>query len=236
VRDAQIDDALENAARAPHTVPVELLKRITAAIEPSLQPVRPLPPTWVLAGGLVLIDAIVALAGAARAGFQGVSALGPAARVTVLGALALLAAMAAAQVVAQWIPGSRRRFNPPALLAVVSVALLLVFSLLFHDFQTVHFVSAGLSCLVTGLLHAVPAALLAWWWLRRAWAVNSVSAGLAVGVLAGLAGVTMLELHCTNFEVLHLLVWHTLVVPVSGAVGATLGWALRNYPRAASPT
>jgi hypothetical protein len=57
-------------------------------------------------------------------------------------------------------------------------------------------------------------------------------------VLAGLAGVTMLELHCSNFEALHVLVWHTLVVPVSGAIGAILGWVLRdrNQPRGADPT
>jgi hypothetical protein len=47
------------------------------------------------------------------------------------------------------------------------------------------------------------------------------------GTLAGLAGVTMLELHCPNFEALHVMLWHTAVVPASGAAGALLGW-LRN--------
>ena len=47
-------------------------------------------------------------------------------------------------------------------------------------------------------------------------------------MLGGLTGVTLLELHCTNFEALHVLIWHTLVVPVSGAAGALLGWALRT--------
>jgi len=56
--------------------------------------------------------------------------------------------------------------------------------------------------------------------------VNSVSAGLVAGTLAGLAGVGVLELHCANFEAAHLLVWHTAVVPVSGAAGAVLAWAV----------
>jgi hypothetical protein len=228
VRDAEIDKALERAARVPHEVPAELLERIADSIAPTLQPVRPLPPTWVLSGGLVLISAAVAFLGAARAGFQGVAALGLSARVLIFGTLALLACVAAGQLVGEWIPGSRRRFTPGRLLAMVSVALLGVFTVLFHDYRAEHFVSAGLTCLVTGVLHAVPAALLGWWLLRRGWAVNSVSAGLVAGVLAGLTGVTMLELHCTNFQALHLLVWHTLVVPVCGAGGALAGWALHN--------
>jgi hypothetical protein len=50
------------------------------------------------------------------------------------------------------------------------------------------------------------------------------------GTLAGLAGVTMLELHCANFEALHVMLWHTAVIPVSGAAGALLAWAARFRP------
>jgi hypothetical protein len=74
------------------------------------------------------------------------------------------------------------------------------------------------------LFHAVPVALASWLLLRRGFAVNAVAAGLAAGTLAGMAGVTMLELHCPNFEALHVMLWHTAVVPVSGAAGALLAW------------
>ena len=228
MRDAEIDAALDRAARDPHAVSAELLKRIADTMQRTLVPVRPLPPTWVLSGGLVLILAGVALIGAARAGFQGFAALGFGSRAAIFGTLALLACAAAGAVVAEWIPGSRRRLTAAGLLMLACAALLGVFALLFHDYRTQHFVAAGVSCLVTGLLHAAPAGLLGWWLLRRGCALNAVSAGAAAGVLAGLAGVTVLELHCTNFEALHVLVWHTLVVPVSGAAGAVLGWALRG--------
>jgi hypothetical protein len=228
MRDAEIDEALDKAARVPREVSAELLKRIADAIEPTLQPVRALPPTWMLAGGLVLISAAVALLGAARAGFQGVEALSLPARLLIFGTLTLLACVAAVRLVGEWIPGSPRRLTARALLALVVIMLLGVFALLFHDYRAEHFVSAGVTCLSTGLLHAAPAALFGWWWLRRGWAVNSVSAGLAAGVLAGLAGVTVLELHCTDFHALHILVWHTLVVPASGVVGGLAGWALRQ--------
>lgn len=227
MRDAEIDETLDKAARGRREVPAELLQHIADTIGPTLKPVRALPPTWVLAGGLVLISAAVALLGAARAGFQGVEALSLPARLLICGTLTLLACVAAVQMVGEWIPGSPRRLTPEGLLAIASIPLLGVFALLFHDYRVEHFVSAGLTCLATGLLHAVPVALLGWWWLRRGWAVNSVSAGLAAGVLGGLAGVLMLELHCTDFHALHILVWHTLVIPASGAVGAFAGWLLR---------
>jgi hypothetical protein len=48
------------------------------------------------------------------------------------------------------------------------------------------------------------------------------------GTLAGLAGVTVLELHCANLQVPHVMLWHTAVMPVSAAAGALLvGWAFQ---------
>jgi hypothetical protein len=76
------------------------------------------------------------------------------------------------------------------------------------------------------LLHALPAAVLGGWLVRRGYVLHPVRAGLLAGTFAGLAGLAMLELHCTNFEAAHVLVWHTLVVPVSATAGALAGWAL----------
>ena len=94
----------------------------------------------------------------------------------------------------------------------------------FTTIGTERFVSQGMTCLIAGLLFALPASL-AWWLLSRGFAVNSVAAGLAKGTLAGLAGVTMLELHCPNFEAPHVMVWHIAVLPVSAAIGMLAAWA-----------
>ena len=75
MRDREIDEILKQAAQAPHDVDPALLDRVARSIGPSLAPVRPLPPAWVLAGGLVLICAAVALAGAARLGLYGIQKL-----------------------------------------------------------------------------------------------------------------------------------------------------------------
>jgi hypothetical protein len=227
VRDREIDEVLEKAAQAPHEVDPTLLERVASSIKSSMQPVRSLPPTWVLAAGLFLICSAVALAGAARAGFYGIEKLSVLDRALIFPTLSILAWVVAAEFVSEMIPGSRRRMGPVALLTLASLVLLGLFALLFRAYQTDHFVSAGIKCLVTGLLHAIPAALLSWLLLRRGFAVNSVAAGLVGGTLAGLAGVTVLELHCANFQALHVLLWHTAVVPVSGVAGALVGWALR---------
>jgi len=226
VTDREIDEALEKAARVPHEIPAELLTGIGGAIKPSLRPVRLLPPSWVLTAGLVVISAAVAFIGAARVGLQGVNTLGYSACVLILSSLLILMWLAAEKVVSSWIPGSRNRMSAAALLVVVSIALLSVFGLVFDDYRTTHFAAAGLACLRAGLLQAVVAAVLALVLVRRGLAVNPASAGLVAGVLAGLAGVTMLELQCTNFQALHVLFWHALVVPVSAAAGAVTGWLL----------
>jgi hypothetical protein len=225
VKDREIDEILKQAAQAPHDVDPALLDRVARSIGSSLGPVRPLPPAWVLAGGLVLICAAVALAGAALLGFHGIQKLSVLERAVIFPALGILAWLAAMACVSEMIPGSRRRMAPGSVLGAGSLTLLAVFAVLFRDYQTDHFVSRGVVCLAAGLLHAIPAGLASWLILRRGFAVNAVGAGLLAGTLAGLAGVAMLELHCPNFQALHVMLWHSAVIPVSAAAGALLAWA-----------
>ncbi len=229
MRDEEVDKVLQKASGVAPQVEPAMLKHIAGSINSSLRPVRPLPPTWLLTGGLALICAAVAVAAAARTGFYGIEKLGPAERVLIFSTLGILVWVAGKEFVSQLIPGSSQRFSVGACLTIGSAALLGVFALVFRDYRTDHFISAGIACLLTGALLAIPAAFLSWLLLRRGFAANSVAAGLAGGGLAGLSGVTMLELHCANFQALHVLVWHTAVVPVSAAAGALVGWALRGH-------
>jgi hypothetical protein len=227
VKDQEIDDVLKEIERGPHVLKAETLQRVSDWIKTSLRPVRPLPPTWMLAGGLVLICAAVALAGAARAGFYGIEKMDLLERALIFSTLVVSAWVAGIGFVHEMVPGSRRRVAPGALLAIVSGLLVGLFALLFRDYHTSDFFSAGIACLLTGLLYAVPTALLAWLLLRRGFAVNPVAAGLVAGTLAGLAGLAMLELHCQNFQAAHVLAWHIAVIPLSAAAGAFVAWALR---------
>jgi hypothetical protein len=230
VSDQDVDKVLQTASAAAPPVEPALLKRIVDSFNSPLPPIRSLPPTWVLTGGLALICAAVAGAAAAGSGFYGIEKLGRWERVLIFSTIGILVWVAGKEFVSQFIPGSRQPIGVGAFLTIVSTALLGVFALVFRDYHTEHFIFAGIACLLTGLLLAIPAALLSWLLLRRGFAVNSVAAGFVGGALAGLSGVTMLELHCANFQALHVLVWHTAVVPVSAGAGALLVWALRVPP------
>jgi hypothetical protein len=228
MKESNMDEILKQAARAPQTVNPALLDRVAASMGDSLTPVRPLPPSWAMESGLIAIAVAIAIAGAAKAGFFGVLKLNFSERMIVFPALGLLIFLAASAWVSENIPGSKRRFTPGTLLGVTIFGLLAIFGVLFRNYQTHHFLSAGLICLQVGLLHAIPTAILGWLILRRGFAVNAVASGLVGGTLAGLAGVAMLELHCPNFQALHVLIWHTGVIPVSAAVGALLAWMLSS--------
>ena len=95
--DRDADEILELAAQARHDVEPELLERIAGSIKPFMRPVRPLPPTWVLASGLILICAAVAVAGAARAGFYGIEKMSVLERALIFPALGILAWVAATE-------------------------------------------------------------------------------------------------------------------------------------------
>lgn len=229
--DSGLDRILSDAARTAHPVSPEVRKRIVNSIGASLRPVRPLPPTWVLVTGLVLIGSLVALLGAGGSGFSGFQRLHPWTRALVFCMIGVLTWGAATEFVGESIPGSRRRVSARTLLVAVSLALLAVFALSFRDYRTQHFVAAGIACLLTGLTLAIPAAIASCLLLRRGLVLNSVSAGLVGGVFAGLTGVTTLELQCTNFQALHILVWHAAVMPASGAAGALVGSLMHRRRR-----
>jgi len=229
MRDGELDDILKKAAQSHPDPDPALLDRIAQSIQPTVRPVRPMPSTAKLAGGLLLLSVAIAQIVAALLGLKGALAMNDPQRLAIFPALLILIGSTAAAWASEMIPGSRRRTAPAIMLAAASAILLALFPALFHDSPTEHFVSHGVACLMAGLVTAVPVALAGWWLLRRGFAVNRTSAGLAAGTLAGLAGVTMLELHCPNFQTWHVLVWHTAVVPVSAAAGALFAWLAGRF-------
>jgi hypothetical protein len=221
-----MDELVARAGAASRPPDPALLDSIANSIKGSTRPVRPLPPLWLMTAATMMVCVGIAVAGAAVFGFYGFEKLGFSERMLIFCVLGALIWLAAQEFVRQMVPGSRLRVTPGTLLQIGVAVLIGIFALLFHDYHTAQFVSAGVVCLSVGVAHAVPTGLLAWLVLRRGFAVNGVSAGLAAGTLGGLAGVAMLELHCLNFEALHIIVWHTAVIPVSGLVGVLIGWVL----------
>lgn len=204
-----------------------LLNRISQNIAASLRPVRPLPPTGVLVAALVAACILIATAGGLVLGPHGIAKMGAEEIGQIFLPLLLLTGLAAWTYISEMIPGSPRLTHPWIVILGTCLTLLAVFALIFPDHHVDDFVHAGIKCLTAGLLQAVPIALAAWLILRRGFAVNRTAAGLAAGVLAGVGGVTMLEIHCDKFEALHVMVWHTAVVPLSAALLALVFYSSR---------
>jgi hypothetical protein len=74
-----------------------------------------------------------------------------------------------------------------------------------------------------GLAYTVPAALLLWMLLRRGAVLFPKLAGAAAGGLAGLVGLSVLEVNCTNVNVFHVLVWHWGVIVIGSVAGLSFG-------------
>lgn len=207
-----------------------LLARLHQALPARLAPVRRLASTPVLTALFFAVFAAASVLGVARFGAAGYFALTPWQRVPVfaiIAGLSLFASFAAARAMR---PGARS-FSGAALL-VTGVALLeFLFFAILRDYNTAGFFKIGLTCCRYGFSCAVPAAILAWLILRRGFVVGPVSAGAAIGAVAGLAGLCAQEMYCPVVTIPHVAVWHTALFAVSLSAGALLGWLSGFLPR-----
>jgi len=208
----------------PSPIDPVLLERIEGKLRADLRPVRPRPAAGVLVAMLIAIAGLVAVWGARTLGFYGWHKLAPGTAAAILVPLAIAIAILAIASVNAMIPGARRIAHPAVLLGAACVVMVGVFATVFDDHRTDGFVRQGWPCLRGGLIWAAPAGLAIGLMLRRGFAVDRRAAGIAIGGLAGLAGLTMLELHCPNFRLAHIAAWHTAVVPIAALVGCISGW------------
>lgn len=196
---------------------------IQADLTRNWKPVNPLPGAGVQAVMLWAFYAAVAIAAAVAIGFAGVSAMPFWQLAVYIGAFAAVAALVAFVAVQRLnpgmlalIPGTRASWFATALLTALV-------PLLFPKFGVQSF-SGGEACLKTGCEVAAGAAVVFGFAVRRTFASRPIGAGAAVGLLAGLCGVTALALHCPVLNTPHILVWHFAVLGISSAVGALLGF------------
>lgn len=212
-----------DSADAQSTVDTALLERIRGSILSSAAPVRPLAPTAVFALAFVLIFGAIAYAGASRLGIHGLPVLTVVQRIAIFGVLLALAFLAAFTAARSMRPGART-LSGGVVFVITLVAAEAVFFSVFHNYSVGRFLHWGAGCLRSGLLCSIPAALLIWLLVRRGYILAPVSTGAAIGALAGMAGLTALELHCPILTIPHVAIWHTGVVVISVALGALIGW------------
>jgi Negative regulator of sigma F len=206
-----------------------LLQDVEHRILLDLKPVKPIRPASQFAAGFaVTFVAIVAL-GAWRLTAYGWGAMSPLLSGVVLSALAVSAALLIGSLVSQMVPGSKYRIQPVLLPLFVLMALGGLFAAAFPHRVEPNW-RAGWICLGCGLGFFAPAAIVFWLLLRRGAVLSAQVTGTTMGVLAGLTGTTVLEIHCPLQGAWHILAWH-LGVPLTGALIclAVASLAARRY-------
>ena len=205
-------------------IPSLPIERFQDSITKDLQPVRPLAPNWVFLGIFAAIFAALFGIGIFHSGTTGWNALSLLQRLTVVMSLAVSAVLLAFAAVAQMVPAARLRF-PPALGLLATFALLVIaFVSVFEYEGDPHFVRAGMACLETGISYAVPSAILFAVVLRRGVILHPGLSGAICGMLAGLIGMSVLEMHCPILDLRHILVWHLGVCVLGAGCGLLAGF------------
>jgi hypothetical protein len=199
-----------------------ILRGIETTLMADLRPVRPLWPQSYFLAGLALIFLLIVGVSVSCLGAGGVSAMGHWQLGTVLCSLTVSAWLLADSLVRQMAPGSEYGLKPQYLPAAVIVWLLLIVVAVFPIQREGHWVSEFI-CLAVGTSFALVAGLLFWLLLRRGAFLTPRLTGASVGLMAGLVGTSILEIHCPNIDAWHVLVSHLGVAMLAAGVGMGMG-------------
>jgi hypothetical protein len=219
----------------PPAPPENQVQRIQARIAANLQPVRPLAPSRLFVFACAVIFLGVVAIGVTPSGMNGWAALNAVQRIVVSAALAASAVLLAVSMIGQMAPGNKYALAPTVLPIGILAALLVIIAVMFRPHEESAFITNGLSCVRGGLTFSILAALLFWLVLQRGAMLFPKLIGAAAGGLAGLVGLSVLELNCPNVSVFHILVWHWAVVLISAVAGALIGAAVEYVQRRCHP-
>jgi hypothetical protein len=201
-------------------VPADKLKQIESAVVADLKPVRPLAPARVyLAAFAGIFIAACALSWRYILGEHGWDALSNLQRSFVFAPLVAAAALLIFSVVRQMTPTGKYTRVTALWAAGVFLLMLLLMTVLFHPEPEAEFAYDAWVCFRAGMLFAIPAGALFWLLLWRSAALSPALTGATAGSLAGLAGLAVLEIHCPNLNVYHIVVAHISVPLVCALAG-----------------
>ncbi len=211
------------------------LRQIAESMATHLRPVRPMAPARYFYGAFVgIFVSIVALAGY-RMGAFAIAVMTPLQTAAILSALAISAALLAYSLVHQMVPGSRHRI-PPGLVPVgITISLTIAIVVLFQFQHERNFWTNAWACIRAGIPMDVLAAVPFWLVLRRGAVLCPSLTGAATGLLAGLVGTSVLEIHCPNLDAWHILVSHLGVAILCALAGLVMGLAAEVSNAAGSP-
>lgn len=198
-------------------------QRIRSQLAEYLSPVTPLPSQATLILLTVAILVIAPCIVLSVIGDGGLHVMTPLQLTAWIVSIGTAEALLSVSVAGLMTPGSRHRLHPQ-LLIFLSIAGYLTTALLFFRRRPVpNAVQEGANCLLIGCVAAIPAAFILWRFARAGLVLNWPLMGSVIGLLAGLAGTSVLVFHCRLTERIHLAVWHTSVLVVCTLSGLILG-------------
>jgi hypothetical protein len=206
-----------------------LYGKIRSALQSTLEPVSPLPSTRALATQFLVAFGLFVLPVSGILGFAGFHRMGLVQLIGVTVILAVGAATLSFSLAWQMTPGTLRRFSTSVAVVVLAAGFLGCIGILFPWRAPKAFVAQGWPCSVMGASIAVPAAALFWLLVRRGAPLSRETLGGALGAIAGLLGVTVLQFSCSRQEAIHLLVWHGGVLVLTTLTGILVARAFKHF-------
>jgi hypothetical protein len=198
--------------------PPEMLNRVASHLEADLLPIPPIASARTYMMLLAGISMSIAAIGAYCTGAFALHAMSP------IQVISVMCALCAGVSVISWslahliVPGSRHPLPPKPLPIAIVVLLGLVLIASFRMRDQTRFWQRGWLCIQFGFLFAVLATAPIWLLLRRGVISAPRLTGTVAGLLAGLVGTSVLEIHCSNPDLAHILVFH-VGVAILGAMG-----------------
>src|SRR5579883_1905287 len=210
------------ALRMPEATPSPaLLQDLERKLTAGLVPVTPLRPAGEIAAVWGVIFALVVWAGVAKLRPMALPILGTGTAILLLGVLVMGAIALMLSMARQMAPGSRYRIPPAVLPAAVLGGVAVLFAAVYPA-QAAAGWPPGRKCLEVGLAVGLVTGGLFWLVLRRGAFLHPRLAGATAGLAAGLAGTTVLTIHCPIVEAPHVILWHL----GAAALCALLGMAI----------
>ncbi len=223
MNDRDLDRLWQSPSRPSPELESEIARRLTAG----LTPVRPMPsPEWFTLGFLLVI-AVVAALGAWAGGAHALARMNSVKEVLTFTGLGFSAALVASTLAAQMIPAGRSVLPPWTLAAAILAGLCVLFLAIFPFRNELHFWRHTWLCFRGGVEACAVTAIPLWLVLRRGAVLDPRACGALTGLLGGLAGTTILEMDCSDFNRMHIVLGHW----GPALFCAAAGWAIGSLPR-----
>jgi len=201
------------------------MRHIAEGIVANLRPVHPVAPARYFFGAFVGIFVSIVTFGVYRLGAFAIAVMTPLQTAAILSALAISTGLLASSLAHQMVPGSRHSVSPRLLPVGITISLTIAIAVLFQFQHEQNFWGNVWACFRAGMPIGALAAVPFWLALRRGAVLSPCMTGAATGLLAGLVGASVLEIHCPNLDAWHILASHLGVAVLCALAGLVIGFA-----------